>query len=350
MRVPKILEDTVARNTVARNTVARNTARAAFTDEVKAACRALHEELTGGTLRLLVEDAPDRARWDHACAPHVGKSWLDLPWYFAESFFYRRLLEAVGYFTGPAAGVDPFLVVKEAEEAHMLPRVRAARTKNPSLEALLHLSLWGNRADLSYTAGLAFGDVGDATDLLVDHTAAATHRLAAARRVAILLDNAGTELAFDLLLAEELAKEHEVVLFAKNHPFFVSDATPVDVERARVLLGTAPLPSIAHPFMTSSGFLFQDEMPSDLIALLAGFDMVIAKGDANYRRLVGDAPWPHATPVEEAMDFPAPVLALRTLKSEVAVGLSDEVAAQARARDAEWLVNGRFGMIQCSQP
>lgn len=349
VRVPRILEDTVAHNVAAAN--------AAFTDEVKAACAALHQELTCGVLRPLRDDATaghaaDRAAWDAACAPHVGKSWLDLPWYFAESFFYRRLLEAVGYFRpGPGFGRDPFLVVKQAEEAHMLPRLQAAQASPLPLEALLHLSLWGNRADLSYTAGRAFGEVGDAADLLVDDTVAAAARLRGARRAAFLLDNAGTELAFDLLLADALAAFGlEVELFAKDHPFFVSDATAVDVERTRRLLATPPLPVWSHPFMTSSGFLFQDEMPADLVAALAGFDVVIAKGDANYRRLVGDAPWPHATPVAEAMDFPAPVLALRTLKSEVAVGLDDEAVGRARARDPDWLVDGRFGLVQLCGP
>jgi hypothetical protein len=367
VRVPKILEETVA----------DNAARGAFPEEVIAACRALHEELVSGTLRGLIEQAPDRASWDAACEPHLGKSWLDIPWYFAESFFYRRLLEAVQYF-GARRGADPFLGIKEREEQQMLPRVRRARDAArdstasspepgadapgslappspapPSPEPLLLHSLWGNRADLSYAAGRAFGEAGAREDLLVDDTARALSHLAGARSVALLLDNAGTELAFALLLAEALARPNaptmparEVTLLAKEHPFFVSDATPTDVERTRRLLDLAPLPVIAHPYLTSSGFFFEEEMPTDLVALLAGFDLVIVKGDANYRRLVGDAPWPPTTPADEAMSFPAPLLALRTAKAEVAVGLTGDAVARARTRDPEWLVNGRFGFVQ----
>src|SRR5947208_13798778 len=53
----------------------------------------LDGELRRGTLRALREPARDRAAWDRAVAPYLGRSWLDLPWFFAETFFYRRLLE-----------------------------------------------------------------------------------------------------------------------------------------------------------------------------------------------------------------------------------------------------------------
>ena len=337
VRVPKILDDTVGHNRFSADVVAR--------------CRSLRDELTHGRLRALVDDAADKAAWDEACAPHVGKGWLEVPWYFAESYFYRRLLEATQYF---AHGVDPFLVVKLAEEQHAFPKarafadsIRAADARSPAglLRELVQLSLWGNRVDLSYAVGVAHGAAGGADDLLVDDSDRALSLLDGAR-VALLLDNAGTELAFDLLLADRL----QATLFCKAQPFFVSDATAVDVERTRVALGLAARDVVTHPYMTSSGMLRTAEMPADLVAALRSFDVVISKGDANYRRLVNDAPWPHDTPVEVAMDFPTTVLALRTLKAEVLVGVRDDVASRAQARDAEWLVSGRFGVIQLSKP
>jgi uncharacterized protein with ATP-grasp and redox domains len=346
VRVPQILEDTVAHNA------------AAFPDDVKEACAELLHELRHGVVRPLVEEAPDQDAWDKAASPHLGKSWLDIPWYFAESFFYRRLLEAVQYF-GARSGEDPFLVTKQAEEAHMIPRIQAVRAGLPMkgahvderLARLLHAALWGNRADLSYAVGRAFGDEGAREDLLVDDTQAAVAALTSAKRVALLLDNAGTELSFDLLLADELASRgKDVVLYAKSHPFFVSDATPVDVERTRHLLGLELLSVVAHPYMTSSGFFFVDEMPADLVRELHAFDVVIVKGDANYRRLVGDAPWPHSTSLDVASAFCAPFVALRTLKAEVAVGLASDVVAAARARDPSWMTSGRFGVIQKGGP
>lgn len=340
VRVPQILKDTVEAN--ARGNWP-------FPDDVLRACDDLYDELVRGKLRLLREDASDRSAWDAAAAPWVGKSWLELPWYFAESFFYRRLLEATGYF-GARAGLDPFLVVKEEEEKRMLPRIQDARARRPSRSELLYLSLWGNRVDLSYSAGRAFGDAGADADVLVDDSVAALALLETAPSVGILLDNAGTELAFDLLLAAALADAGlAITLFAKPHPFFVSDATDRDVERTARLLGLRPQEVVVHPFLTSSHFLLTDELTAhapDLSARLSACSLVISKGDANYRRLVGDAAWRHDTSVIDAMDFPAPLLALRTCKAEVAVGLSHDVVARAQARDPRWLVSGRFGMIQ----
>jgi hypothetical protein len=46
--------------------------------------------------------------------------------------------------------------------------------------------------------------------------------------------------------------------------------------------------------------------------------MVFVKGDANYRRLLGDRTWPLDTPFSDVVSyFPVPVCALRTLKAEV---------------------------------
>jgi hypothetical protein len=75
--------------------------------------------------------------------------------------------------------------------------------------------------------------------------------------------------------------------------------------------------------------------------------MVIVKGDANYRRLVGDAVWQPETPFEDVMRyFPAPILALRTGKSDPIVGLPRGMAQALDQQDPAWRVNGRRGVIQ----
>jgi hypothetical protein len=71
------------------------------------------------------------------------------------------------------------------------------------------------------------------------------------------------------------------------------------------------------------------------------------KGDVNYRRLLGDAHWPPTTPFEQATAyFPAPLMALRTLKAELVVGLRVDEAERRQAQDPDWLVNGRYGLVQ----
>jgi hypothetical protein len=72
---------------------------------------------------------------------------------------------------------------------------------------------------------------------------------------------------------------------------------------------------------------------------------VIVKGDANYRRTVGDAVWPEITPFADVTAyFPAPLLALRTLKSDPIVGLAPGVASSLDAAEPAWRVNGRRGV------
>jgi uncharacterized protein with ATP-grasp and redox domains len=345
---------------------------------VARALDAFEAELRGGVLRGLVETAPDRAAWDAAVAPHLGRSWLDLPWYFAEAFCYRRLLEATGYFGHePLRGRDPFAAEKAAEWAPAEAPARCAAllasapgSIDSRLHALLLGSLWGNRSDLSYNVAQQLGSyAGDAgTDLLVDDTAAVGAWLLGdrCRKVVVVADNAGTELLMDLALADHLLAAcgiDGVTLHLKNHPTFVSDAIAADLEEGLRALagGTETARALAarihawraagrlrtgtHPFYTSS--LFYPQLPPDLHRELAAADLVVCKGDANYRRLCSDAHWPPETPFAEVVaGFPAPLVALRTMKAEVVVGLPAGVAAREGRRDPRWMVNGRLGMIQ----
>jgi hypothetical protein len=100
-----------------------------------------------------------------------------------------------------------------------------------------------------------------------------------------------------------------------------------------------------HPFWVT-GFFFH-ALPNDVRATLARAALVVCKGDANYRRLIGDCHWEPTTRFEDAVAyFPAPVVALRTLKAELIVGLRAGAAERLDAEDAEWRVNGRRGVIQ----
>jgi hypothetical protein len=85
--------------------------------------------------------------------------------------------------------------------------------------------------------------------------------------------------------------------------------------------------------------------------MLARSDLVVLKGDVNYRRLLDDRHWPHTTPLGKAATyFPAPFLLLRTLKSEIQIGLAPGQAESLTAEDPDWLINGRRGLIQYCDP
>lgn len=368
VRIPAILRETIALND--------------FAPGIRVALEDLYVELTDGRVRGLQEEAPDAGFWQAASAPYIGRSWLDVPWYWAEAFFYRRLLEATRYFQpGRWAGFDPFAAKKRTEWApEAAPAAAEALLSglpsDPALrfQRLLHACLWGNRTDLSYAVAAHLGGTAaphqEQSNLLEDDTGAIWDRLRShpGGRIAIINDNAGTELAMDLALAEHLLASGlaaRVDLHLKPQPYFVSDAMKEDVmaglealpaggaaagqlaHRLEEHLAAGRLRLTAHWAYASSLFFF--ELPEDLRADLAGMDLVLVKGDANYRRLVGDCHWPPTTSFAFATRyFPAPLAALRTFKAELVVGLGPGEAERLAAEDPDWLVNGRRGVIQAN--
>ena len=65
-----------------------------------------------------------KAAWNNELARYPGKTWLEVPWYWAEVYFYRRLLEAVGYFQpGAWQAHDPFGVQKREQAGMAVERL-----------------------------------------------------------------------------------------------------------------------------------------------------------------------------------------------------------------------------------
>lgn len=365
VRIPRIIQETIASNT--------------FPPDVLRSVQELRTEIIGGRTRGLTEDTPDRDFWNEVSRDHIGRSWLDVPWYWAESYFYRRVLEATRYFQpGPTNQLDPYRAVKQTELAPEVAPHAVAMTlrglpteMSKRFEVLLYSSVWGNRVDLSYRVAMEVGRAERLEDerknLLVDDSSRLWDFLwRAPRRIAILADNVGTELLMDLALADFLLVNNlaeRIVLHLKQQPFFVSDALPQDLQAGLEALasGSPEASALAerigahrregrfkwstHWFNTTCLFYFQ--LPDDLLTELGETDLVILKGDANYRRLLGDAHWDPTTPFERAAAyFPSSVVTLRTLKSELIVGLRPGEAERLSRVDAQWMVNGRRGVVQ----
>ncbi|MEU2304276.1 damage-control phosphatase ARMT1 family protein [Streptomyces misionensis] len=341
-------------------------------DELLASC-------TEGTIEPLPADAPDRERWQEWGADaYTGQRWYDVPWLWSESYFYRQLLAAVGYF-GPGAwqGIDPFRPVKRAElDAPETDRELAALDGLRELpepergRALLHGSLWGNRADLGFRLSAEGAEErAPAPALVADDSARLWALLPRGGDATLVLvaDNAGRELVPDLLLIAHLlagGRAARAVLHVKPYPYYVSDATTADVLDALDRLRAAPgeaaeygrllwsalsdgrLAVRAHPF--SCAPLPYERMPDDLRAEFAAATLTVLKGDLNYRRLVGDRMWPPTTSFAAATAyFPGPVAALRTLKSEVITGLSAGTEAElVAAEEQRWRTAGTHALIQ----
>ncbi|MEU5768240.1 damage-control phosphatase ARMT1 family protein [Streptomyces asoensis] len=343
---------------------------------------ALRESCAEGVVEALPDTAPDRERWRgwglDTCA---GRSWFDVPWLWSESYFYRQLLEAVGYFgTGPWRGIDPFRPFKLAEldapetDAELAALdalgVRPAHERD---RALLHGSLWGNRADLGFRLSDARAQERAAVPALVADDSDTLWSLlpadaaAGTRTLCLVADNSGRELIPDLLLAAHLLAQGRcgrVVLHVKPYPYYVSDATTADVVDALRKLTGAPgaaadhgrrlwtamtegaLTIRAHPF--SAAPLPYTAMPADLHDEFGRASLTVVKGDLNYRRLVGDSRWRATTPFADVTAyFPGPVAALRTLKSDVVTGLDAATeAALVAAEGQRWRTGGTHALIQ----
>lgn len=214
---------------------------------------------------------------------------------------------------------------------------------------MCEICLWGNATDLSLLTSLSYEDIQklqgskarkeSEKNILVNDLPKAFLTLRAAKaagkqsRVDIVLDNAGFELFVDLILAGYLLATglaSTVVLHPKAIPWFVSDVIPQDFQILLDLLAepqtlyssvegsekSAPLSddevadlgflydqwnghyvngilSLANPehirFWTHSGSYWR--MPKTQPALFKDLqlsDLVIFKGDLNYRKLTGD--------------------------------------------------------------
>ena len=210
---------------------------------------------------------------------------------------------------------------------------------------MCEICLWGNATDLSLLTTLSYDDIqklqgsnarkASEKNILVndlDKAFDVLNRLKkerkSHRRVDIVLDNAGFELYVDLMLAGYLyttGLATEVVLHPKNIPWFVSDVVPgdfnslmsalkdprgffphdgkpdTDIEDEEeddlefchkdwLLAGTnRTLMMRFNAFWTHAGsFWRMRHTAPKLFRTLKDSDLVIFKGDLNYRKLTGD--------------------------------------------------------------
>ena len=287
---------------------------------------------------------------------------------------------------------------------------------------MLEICLWGNATDLSLLTNLSYADIqklqgsnartANADKILVQDFPAAFSVLKKAqdagtkdRRVDIVLDNAGFELFVDLILAGYLLQSGlatQIVLHPKTIPWFVSDVVPADFSALLSALvnaksfyedpseeetaaGATPAALSAddakaltllfenwsslyaegkivmrpNGFWTEGGSYWR--LPSTAPTLLDDLkdsELVIFKGDLNYRKLVGDAMWDPTTSFESALGPTGKgsgvrVLALRTCKADVVVGLEKGVDEKLRALEGmggesgarKWAWSGKWAVV-----
>jgi len=322
-------------------------------------------------------------------------SWFSTAWMWSECYMYRRMTQALTLASPFLQDLDFFRQQKE-EGFHgslssmsllaqwFLPAME--RITDPALtwDTLVQVCLWGNKCDLSISSGCKKSASGDPvaalenlnSRIMVNQGSEAwSHLSNRGSTLDIVMDNSGFELFTDLCLADFLVTSNIVTLVRlriKDQPWFVSDVTPRDFNWTIEQLVTSKDQYLAEigsrwrnhlqqgrwsvhqdPFWTYP-HTYRDMamVDPDLYNTLSQADLIIFKGDLNYRKLVGDLNWETTVSLQTALQgfLPAPVLTLRTAKADVMVGLSAGQAEETAKLDPDWMVNGEWGVVQYAAP
>lgn len=305
---------------------------------------------------------------------------------------------------------------------------------------MCEICLWGNATDLSLLTSLTYEDIqklqgsearkASEKNIIVNDLEAAYDVLKTAQKagkkervVDIVLDNAGFELYVDLILAGFLLSAGlatNIILHPKSIPWFVSDVLPGDFAALLNALaspqsfygtpsddeknsGKTPEPlsqkesdELSFLFQNWSGFHAEGQLllrsnrfwteggsfwrlpTSDprLHEDLKQSELVIFKGDLNYRKLTGDvshqlvysenllilqAMWDPTTSFTKAIGPLGPgsgvnVLALRTCKADVVVGLKKGQDEELQSLEGgggdsgarKWAWSGKWAVVSFS--
>ncbi|KAF9785559.1 hypothetical protein BJ322DRAFT_1063855 [Thelephora terrestris] len=329
----------------------------------------------------------------------VSKYWKDYDVFFRQKCdTFSRSQEAV------------FELSMRFAEVNQLPAEMdeqiAVEKERLMFHELTQICLWGNSTDLSLLIDMTEEQIKSLQSTGGDHLASTEKNIlgndlpqlwdtvkalkaAGGGRIDFVLDNAGFELYCDFVYADFLIQSgfaKEVRFHGKRYPWFVSDVTRKDWNW---LLNTMVYGQLfdkvsdqerrslkklgmrwkeyekqgkwiyeQHPFWCS-GWTFWElhsEAP-DLFLHLSRSDLVFFKGDLNHRKLTYDCAAPASTPFEKAIgpmaskDGAPKVCSLRTIKSDVVVGLGEGGDGTAKRLDKEepgWKISGKYAVVLLS--
>ena len=338
----------------------------------------------------------EQEEWNGLLQPFIerGDTWLTAPWLLTEFYVYRRVMQAFEYWdpTSPGYNYDPFAKAKRAGLESSAGSAEAMLAKIPTLPKTKEgitlaaaFALWGNKMDLSlWPANADNANVDVFSTILASATENLLHddsdvlaslcdklRASGGGNVDIIVDNAGFELVTDLALAQHLIESGiaKCVTFQlKSHPTFVSDALEKDLRETvdhYVQLNSSTFPNAQQAGLVWQSLLNNGQwncnednfwvQPYPMWKMTEPLqtdmkercDLAFVKGDANYRRLLGDCMWDFTAPFQDVVGayFPCPVCALRTLKAELGCGMDADQVEREKAMDNNWLVNGQFGVV-----
>ncbi|XP_068925771.1 damage-control phosphatase ARMT1-like isoform X1 [Petaurus breviceps papuanus] len=370
----------------------------------------LNELQTDEPLLPLTDNCVDTDIWNQCLEYHYSLlnenynkiSWFQSPWLYVECYMYRRVYEAL-MLSSPTSDLDVF---KESKEQNFLESKEAVMSLCSYLQGLnsienldenrlkdeffklLQVSLWGNKCDLSLSGGqsssqkcsplialeelkpfILVNDVEHLWSLLRNRKK--MRQKFPTTRVDFVLDNAGFELVTDLVLADFLLASKlatEIHFHGKSIPWYVSDTNKNDMNWVLEELKASNIKCMFECgsnwelYFKKHTWIYQDHMfwtlpyeycamswvAPDLYAELQKSNLVLFKGDLNYRKLVADRKWGFTVPFHQALNgfHPAPLCSIRTVKAEVQVGLAPGQGEQIAVTDPQWMTIGKYGIFQ----
>ncbi|CAL1267374.1 unnamed protein product [Larinioides sclopetarius] len=250
----------------------------------------------------------------------------------------------------------------------------------------IEVSLWSNKWDLSISAGKSNSEqsspltqleelrkniIADDSEILwqifQDSNMASKDVL-----IDIVLDNAGFELFCDLCFLyflQEAKLVKRVRIYVKMMPWFVSDTLEKDIhwmletllksnhknlvkfsEKCINKITAGEWVIVNEPFWTYPLDFSEMESTAPLLyEKLSESDLIIFKGDLNYRKLAGDRQWDETTSFKEALNgfLPSSLVTLRTIKADVVVGLQSGTCDLLNKKSQNWKFTGDYAVIQC---
>ncbi|HUT52936.1 MAG TPA: ARMT1-like domain-containing protein [bacterium] len=242
-------------------------------------CYPCFMEQAHSSVMYAVDD--EARRWEilREAAPLLADLSMDQSPAYNSSLILHRVAELIG-------DPDPYAAAKKQGNEAALAMLPALRDKikaaDDKLETAVRLAVVGNvidlgikhEADLNATVEQALGD-----GFARFEYDAFKQKLASAKRVLYILDNAG-EIVFDKLLMDGLKANGKMVLAAvKGGPILndalIADARQVGLDKAVKVIDTG------NNFVG----VIRDQCSEFFLKVLDTADMVIAKGQGNYETL-----------------------------------------------------------------
>ncbi|KAG5318719.1 ARMT1 methyltransferase, partial [Pseudoatta argentina] len=355
-------------------------------------------------LRLNTKAINDAEEWNkyleyRTCVENGVPTWFNTVWLYCECYMYRVLAQEISLLN-TMHNYDPFEYQKQTDFINAIESLdliiglyikdilcnkeyNKENSKNDFLK-FLKLSLWGNRLyDLSATAGAPSTQTDNPLvlieslnqNIVVNDWESIWDIVKKMKNdnIHIVLDNAGYELFIDLCLAAFLVTvvpTTKITFHAKLYPWYVSDTTIHDFlwmldymnalnDRPNIQLLGKTFKNLMdqqswsvkeEPYWTGPyDFSQMKEKEKNIYAEFSAAKLIIFKGDLNYRKLLGDINFDYKTNFATALgNFqPTNILSLRTLKSDICVGLSSD-RAEFFEKHKDKLITGEYAVIQAA--